>query len=264
MSSILTPSFLIFLCILVFVVAGLIVFFESRLREQNNKISSMASLLKTLAEDMILLRNGPFDFRFNNSSSLPGLEKIDEENENDDEDVDEDVEDELIPVSDDESCDDDVNDIEEIDSEEDDGDSDDDEDQDGGDSDDDEADENEDQADENEGVIDHSIIDLDIEDEPAIKVFKLNITNEADESEPSLQESNLEDSEQEQEQSLQEDSIESELKKINIHLDEEKQTPIDFKKMTIVELRNYVTEKGLATDAGKLKKNKLLQLVGVE
>jgi hypothetical protein len=36
--------------------------------------------------------------------------------------------------------------------------------------------------------------------------------------------------------------------------------------MTIVELRNYVVEKQLtdATNATKLKKNKLLQLVGAE
>ena len=46
------PSFFMFLGILVLVVAVIVIFFESRLREQNHKISSMLSIISTLAEDI--------------------------------------------------------------------------------------------------------------------------------------------------------------------------------------------------------------------
>ena len=46
------PSFLMFLGVLVLVVAGLVVYFESKLREQNLRIASMLSLMSTLVEDV--------------------------------------------------------------------------------------------------------------------------------------------------------------------------------------------------------------------
>ena len=46
------PSFLLFLGILVLVAALLVVYFESKSREQNHKISSMFSIVSTLAEDL--------------------------------------------------------------------------------------------------------------------------------------------------------------------------------------------------------------------
>jgi hypothetical protein len=46
------PSFLMYLGILVLVIAGLIIYFETKLREQNHKITSMFSIVSTLAEDM--------------------------------------------------------------------------------------------------------------------------------------------------------------------------------------------------------------------
>ena len=52
LADLLNPTFLVFLGILVLVVAFLILYFESKLREQNHKIASMLSLVSTLAEDM--------------------------------------------------------------------------------------------------------------------------------------------------------------------------------------------------------------------
>ena len=46
------PSFLMFLGILVLVVAMLVVYFESKMREQNHKINAMMSLVSTLAEEV--------------------------------------------------------------------------------------------------------------------------------------------------------------------------------------------------------------------
>jgi len=55
--DIFNPSFLIFLGIMVLVVALLVVYFESKMREQNHKISSMLSLVSAMAEEVNILRS---------------------------------------------------------------------------------------------------------------------------------------------------------------------------------------------------------------
>ena len=52
------PSFLFYLGIMVLSIALLVVFFESKFREQNHKIASMFSIVTTLAEDMNQLKFG--------------------------------------------------------------------------------------------------------------------------------------------------------------------------------------------------------------
>ena len=52
LADLFNPSFLMFLGILVLVIALLVVYFESKMRDQNHKIASMLSLVSTLAEDM--------------------------------------------------------------------------------------------------------------------------------------------------------------------------------------------------------------------
>jgi hypothetical protein len=39
---------------------------------------------------------------------------------------------------------------------------------------------------------------------------------------------------------------------------------LDYKKFTITKLRTLVSDKGLAPDVSKLKKNELLKLLGIE
>jgi hypothetical protein len=57
----------------------------------------------------------------------------------------------------------------------------------------------------------------------------------------------------------------SDLKTINISLEEETGAEsVDYKKLPLPKLRNIVTEKGLAADAAKMKKNELLKLLEVE
>jgi hypothetical protein len=52
LADLFSPTFLMFLGILVLVVALMVVYFESKMRDQNHKIASMLSLVSTLAEDM--------------------------------------------------------------------------------------------------------------------------------------------------------------------------------------------------------------------
>ena len=56
----------------------------------------------------------------------------------------------------------------------------------------------------------------------------------------------------------------SDLKKINITLEETNSESLDYKKLPLPKLRNIVAEKGLTLDTSKLKKHELLKLLGVE
>jgi hypothetical protein len=52
LADLFNPTFFMFLGILVLVSALIVVYFESKIRDQNHKIASMLSLVSTLAEDM--------------------------------------------------------------------------------------------------------------------------------------------------------------------------------------------------------------------
>jgi len=54
------------------------------------------------------------------------------------------------------------------------------------------------------------------------------------------------------------------LKSIHINLEETKSESMDYRKLALPKLRSVVTEKGLTSDASKLKKNELLKLLGIE
>jgi hypothetical protein len=56
----------------------------------------------------------------------------------------------------------------------------------------------------------------------------------------------------------------SDLKTININLDEIHADSVDYKKLPLPKLRSIVTDKGLADDASKLKKQELLKLLEAE
>ena len=59
-------------------------------------------------------------------------------------------------------------------------------------------------------------------------------------------------------------SISADLKTISINLEEPHQDSLDYKKLSLPKLRSIVSDKGLASDASKLKKNELLKLLGAE
>jgi hypothetical protein len=249
------PSFLAFLGILVLVAALLVVYFESKMREQNHKIASMFSIVSTLAEDLNSVKLGINQLAFNGGG--PSLaENIHpfkfEQNK-------------LIEVSDDE-------DEEEEDEEED-------------------EDEDEDSGSEDS---DSDSDDSDSEDN-IVKVLKIsdplleNVEQNFDELEQNFDEmeQNFDDLEEDldtefdaetfeeeplqlvenvfvPEEIIQNDKNDKNEKSIKIDLGEAVNDIVDYKKLTLQRLKSIVTEKGLAVDTSKLKKPDLLKLLGVE
>jgi hypothetical protein len=257
LTDLFNPTFLMFLGILVLVVALLVVYFETKFREQNHKISSMLSLVSSLAEEVngskmfihqLTMNRQPPNPQFFQQQQQPDLEKRIVQNDN------------LILVSDDE------------------------EDSDADDSDSDAASEvsiDESVDDDDDDDSDNSVIELG-EHSNDVKVLKLNISdnNESDVDEASLDEmddlsvASLEEMDDLDDSSTSSVSIKEEkndniksmdLKSINITLEETKpEQPLDYRKMALPKLRSIVAEKGLSSDSSKLKKNELLKLLGVE
>ena len=271
-----------FLGILVLVVALLVVYFESKMREQNHKIASMLSLVSTLAEDMNGVKMGLNHFAMigghnpnvfiqenlgNNGSNKLIEVSDDEESEEDEEEKSEDEgsEEDEEEKSEDEGSDDDMYD---------------------------ESDSSEDEEGENDGI----------------KIIKLQVSNEDAEDDHSYDEAdnlhfeNHEDLNEELDEFNMNDEIPeiandyveeilslkydetptenthleveeskipstSELKTISINLgDNDHDETIDYKKLQLPKLRSIVVEKGLAAnvEASKLKKPELLKLLGAE
>lgn len=255
LTDLFNPTFFMFLGILVLVVALLVIYFETKFRDQNHKISAMLSLVSSLAEEvngtkMIIhqLTMNPqmqqqAQFFQNNNSTL---ERANYQNNND-----------LIDVSDDEESDDESKSY--VDS-------------------DDEDSVSDDAASE--------VSDSESDEKPNtdIKVFRLNISedlNKIDEDSNSLAESlddldeideidEMEDLDDSSSESIQETDVKKidnfmDLKSINITLEETKtEQSVDYKKMALPKLRSVVAEKGLSSDSSKLKKNELLKLLGIE
>ena len=59
LTDLFNPTFLMFLGILVLVVSILVVYFESKMREQNHKIASMLSLITCIAEEINDIKSQP-------------------------------------------------------------------------------------------------------------------------------------------------------------------------------------------------------------
>ena len=278
------PTFLMFLGILVLVVALLVVYFESKMREQNHKISSMLSLVSTLAEDMNGVKMGLNHFAMigghnpnvfiqenlgNNESNKLIEVSDDEESEADEEEKSEDEgsEEDEEKKSEDEGSDDDMYD---------------------------DSDSSEDEEGENDDI---KIIKLQVSNEDAEddhlydEADNLQFENNEDLNEElDLDEFNMNDEIPEIANDYVEEILSlkydetptenthleveeskipstSELKTISINLgDDVHNETIDYKKLQLPKLRSIVVEKGLATnvEASKLKKPELLKLLGAE
>ena len=264
LTDLFNPTFLMFLGILVLVVALLVVYFETKFREQNHKISSMLSLVSSLAEEVngskmfihqLTMNRQPPNPQFFQQQQQPDLEKRIVQNDN------------LILVSDDEE------------------DSDSDSDADASEADDSDAASEvsiDESVDDDDDDSDNSVIELG-EHSNDVKVLKLNISDNNDDSESgdelsdvdNLEEMDdlegLEDLDDSSTSSVsikeeKNDNIKSmDLKSINITLEETKpEQPLDYRKMALPKLRSVVAEKGLSSDSSKLKKNELLKLLGAE
>ena len=251
LADLFNPTFFMFLGIVILMAAILVVYFESKMREQNHKIAAMLSLVSTLAEDMNGVKIGLHHLAVSkNPLAESNISLNIREN------------DRLIEVSDDSDSDDD------------DADSDD--------------DENEEDDDENE------------EDDNNIKVLKININSEnfnnnlefnygedindgediedindgedlgdindgedlGDLEEGDLEEGDLEEGDDDNIIASEILNISSSnLRTININLEESPSEILDYKKLPLPKLRSIVFEKGLTTDASKLKKPELIKLL---
>ena len=270
LTDLFNPTFFMFLGILVLAVALIVGIFESKIRDQNHKIASMLSLVSTLAEDMngvkmglnhlaITRVGGSIPQNFQTPLEQSNTTFISKEENN------------LIAVSDDE----------ESDSESD-------------------SDESEDEDSELDlGSDDESDCESNYDGKSTnnIKILKININsdnniNNIDESNLEFDKINKFDDLEELDDILSDnhsesgDSIKfeeklddineeetvneilnissSELKTININLEESHSDTIDYKKLALPKLRSIVSEKGLSTDTSKMKKNELFKLLGLE
>ena len=248
------PTFFMFLGILVLIVAVLVIYFETKMRDQNHKIASMLSLVSTLAEDMNGVKMGlnHLAIRGGHNPDIHLRENLGNNFEN-----------KLIEVSDEEESDNEESDNEESDNEE---------------SDNEEPDNEE---------SDNEESDNEESDNEEIKVIKLQVSNEdLIEDDDSYEEANnlefeINDNFKADENNFQEEledtfkfpnsEIEknipssSDLKKISINLGEAHEENIDYKKLQLPKLRSIAIEKGLTNNSEsiKLKKPELLKLLGV-
>jgi hypothetical protein len=253
LTDLFNPTFLMFLGILVLVVALIVVYFESKMREQNHKINSMFSIVSTLAEDITGMKMGInqiADTQFlQPANERTFYQPLEEKRDNT-----------LITVSDDEEDDEEdsiveegsvdsisINNIEDVDV---------------------------DVDDDLDELSDDELSDDELSDQEQIKVFKLNISKEEKDEEEDAddeEESDMEElqSDNDLEETTPIDPVSkidtSELKTISINL-EEPVEKIDYKKLQLPKLKSIVVEKGLASssDASKLKKAELLKLLGIE
>jgi hypothetical protein len=282
LADLFNPTFFMFLGILVLVAALLVVYFETKIREQNHKVASMLSLVSTLAEETNGIKMGmnhlamtsfggsgrffqqSVQGEYDQTGNLHEDADNEEDEDEDDEDEDEESHDEkkkennLISVSDDSDDSETESYGSELDSVSDDSDDD---------------------------IIEELLEtnDDDVTSHNDIKVLKLNITNDLFENNEHTKE-DLEDVEDLEvlevldsqsvelndclvlaEETNEENLITSDFKTININLEESTNSEsLDYKKLSLPKLRSIVAEKGLSTDSSKLKKQDLLKLLGVE
>ena len=275
MTDLFNPTFFMFLGILILVVALVVVYFESKSREQNHKIASMLSLVSTLAEDMNGVKMGLHHLSVNRvgGNNLPRFPQqaqpsLEESNmqlfQNND--------DNLIPVSDDESI----------------GDSDDSNDEDSdSDEDCDSCDEDDDNNHRNIKILTLNMNTQSADGDDFEDIDDLEDLGGIDEDMEHLTDTNSESSRGSRaspknvlemlsthaaENSADIEQLDgshitisaTDLKTININLDEIHADSIDYKKLPLPKLRSIVTDKGLAEDASKLKKQELLKLLEID
>jgi hypothetical protein len=278
MTDLFNPTFFMFLGILILVVALVVVYFESKSREQNHKIASMLSLVSTLAEDMNGVKMGLHHLSVNRvgGANLPRSQQqpqpsLEESNMQ----LFQNKDDNLIPVSDDESMDDSIGDSDDSDDEED---SDDDEDSD---------DEEDDNNNTNIKILTLNMATPSMEEDDFEDIDDMEDMEDLGGIDEHLTDTNSQSSKESQsskknvlemlstraaENSTSVEQLDgshinisaTDLKTININLDEIHADSIDYKKLPLPKLRSIVTDKGLAEDASKLKKQELLKLLEID
>jgi Sec-independent protein translocase protein TatA len=220
------PSFFMFLGILVLVVAVIVIFFESRLREQNHKISSMLSIISTLAEDINTIHHHQNTLSNNTRRGGEGsstlIDVSDDDESTDDDSINQNIKILNITLNDidnnsdtNSECSNNLE-IESMD----------------------------DSVTSDEANLDEEFIEV-LQDEIDVKV---DVEDEDDDD----------DDESEVKEVKEVKNFSSELKTISIHLEE---PVIDYTKLSLIKLKSVVVDKGLTTNASKLKKSEILKLL---
>ena len=278
--DIFNPSFFMFLGILVLVAALLVVYFESKNREQNHKMTSMLNLITCMADEMnaikVHLTLQTANFGIGGSGSQSDHQHQPSSLETNNIHI---VKADLIAVSDDSDSDSDNDSENSI-----------------------EDNESDSGSDSNSEDIEEVQNIIEIGENNEIKVLKLNLSlsniNDIDENKhvndfeelgdlefiddeddnstigsvsvSSDEEDNVNENKNNDDNKNDNDNDEIDISKLNlksIHissLEEVKNYDIDYKKFTLSKLRSTVVEKGLVIDSSKLKKNELLKLLGAE
>ena len=261
-SDIFSTSFLFSIAIIIILIAGIFAYVSYRMGEQDHKLNSMIGLVSTMAEETQFFRS-----KLNMiqqkilTPDLPTVDKVEYvshmiggTNKN-----------ELINVSDDEYDSDDSEEEEENDDSEKDDDSEEEDD----DSEEETDDEDDDERD-NIKILDLSLANIDNQDDQNIEELSIcdfdisdNDTNQVQE----IKTIHLEQPIELDDKKISEDDI-SFLKNVSINdlgeVEDNHSSKTDYKKMSLNKLRETAVNKGLISDASKLKKNEILKLLGDE
>lgn len=273
LTNLFQPNCLLILGIFVLALALLIVYFESKMREQNHKFSSMFSLVSALADEVNSVKFCLSQNIIGGAVNTNFLNKhLEENNDNNFKNI-------LINVSDDEESEDDESnkdDSNKVESGNEDSDNEDSDDEDNSST----SSGSELELSDNE-TDDGTVQKLEINSSD-LKVFKIkentlgeNELIDFDDLDGNTLE-NLEEKVQFENDVVTSDNklfipndiivnenLPSEFKTIHINLEEQSET-LDYKKLPVNKLRDIVNEKMLTNDASKLKKNELLKLLGCE
>jgi hypothetical protein len=253
-TDLLSTSFLFSVAIIIILIGGIFAYVSYRMSEQDHKISSMVGLISTMADELQFFRSKLSQSQSQSQNAgqtlLPEeihtIPLLDPNNLITRATS-------LIPVSDDEDEDDDDDDDDEnLESEED-------------------EEETETGSEESEGEIElDEVVDLE-ENSSQIQTNNINDIDENIDEIKNIKSIHLEEpielnmfnhDEQQHEHSV--DILASDLKTISITDLDDTNKKTDYKKMAINKLREIVIEKGIVSDASKLKKNDLLKLLGDE
>ena len=269
MKDMFNTTFFFLLGIIIIGVAGIYLYFENKLKDNTHKLNSMLNLVTSVTEEVRQIKfflssknQPPNNYPVNKVNSQNGGNNLIEvsDNDNGNEDEDEDEED------DDDDDDDD---------EEDDEDDDDEEDEDDEDKDDDEDDKNDAKVKENKTESnDTKLLKIDID-------FNNNLENKMTEIKDNEDNEDYEDGESDSSsldskleilsiQDIEEMEGDKQDNKVSVSNDDEDELKyimdpfkdtIDYKKLTVYNLRSIVSKKGLVEDPSKMKKNELLKLL---
>ena len=267
-NDLLSTSFLFSVAIIIILIGGIFAYVSYRMSEQDHKISSMVGLISTMAEELQFFRSklsqGPIQCQQQQQGGLQEQHVTDQRHTIPILDPNNLITGatSLIPVSDDEDETDHESASDESESES---------------TDDSESDnDSESEKSEDEEYDLDEIVDL--EEPMQITTIPVDETNHSEINniksihleEPIelnvFEHSHTLDHELEHEHELEhvEDLLASDLKTISITDLEDTNKKTDYKKMSINRLREVVIEKGIVSDATKLKKNEILKLLGDE